>query len=52
MILSIWKHGKESLKSFIDQVNISHPTIKLSAEYSKEEVKFLDLNVKIKLIDG
>ena len=27
-----------------------HPTIKLTAEYSKEKVNFLDLNMK--LIDG
>ena len=27
-----------------------HPTIKFTAEYSKEEVHFLDLNIK--LIDG
>ena len=27
-----------------------HPTIKFTAEYSKEEVNFLDLNVKV--IDG
>ena len=27
-----------------------HPTIKFTAEYSKEEVNFLDLNIK--LIDG
>ena len=45
-----WEHGEESLKIFIDQVNMFHPTIKFSAEYSKEEVNFLDLNIKI--IDG
>ena len=27
-----------------------HPTIKFTAEYSKEEVNFLDLNIKV--IDG
>ena len=49
-IIFIWEHGEESLKVSIDQVNMLHPTIKFTAEYSKEEVKFLDLNIK--LIDG
>ena len=47
---SIWEHDEESLKAFIDQVNMFHLTIKCAAEYSKEEVNFLDLNMK--LIDG
>ena len=38
------------MKVFIEQVNIFHSTIKFTAEYSKEEVNFL--NVNIKLIDG
>ena len=49
-IFFIWKHGEESLKSFIDQVNTFHPTIKFTTEYSKEGVNFSDLNIK--LIDG
>ena len=49
-IFFIWEHGEESLRDFIDQVNLFHPTIKFTAEYSKEEVNFLDLNIK--LIDG
>ena len=46
----IWEHGEESLKVFIDQVNLFHTTIKFTAEYSREEVNFLDLSIK--LIDG
>ena len=49
-IFFIWEHGEESLRDFIDRVNLFHPTIKFTAEYSKEEVNFLDLNIK--LIDG
>ena len=49
-IFFIWEHDEESLRVFIDQVNLFHPTIKFAAEYSKEEVNFLDLNIK--LIDG
>ena len=42
-IFFIWEHG-------VEQVNMFHPTIKFAAEYSKEEVNFLDINIK--LIDG
>ena len=49
-IFFIWEHGEESLRDFKDQVNLFHPTIKFTAEYCKEEVNFLDLNIK--LIDG
>ena len=49
-IFFIWEHGEESLRVFIDQVNLFHPTMKFTAEYSKEEVNFSDLNVK--LVDG
>ena len=32
---------------FLDQVNLFHPIIKFTAEYSKEEVNFLELNIKL-----
>ena len=46
-IFFIWEHGEESLRDFINQVNLFHPKIKFNAEYSKEEVEFLDLNIKL-----
>ena len=46
-IFFIWDHDDESLKIFIDQVNIIHSTIKVIAEYSEEEVNFSDLNIKL-----
>ena len=49
-IFFIWEQGEESLRYFTDQVHLFHPTIKFTAEYSKEEANFLDLNIK--LIDG
>ena len=49
-IFFIWGHDEEPLKVFIEQVKMFHFTIKLTVEYSKEEVGFL--NVNIKLIDG
>ena len=36
----ICEHHKESLKVFIDQVNIFHSTITFTAEYSKAEANF------------
>ena len=38
--------NEESLRVFIDQVNLFYPTIKFTAEYSKEEVNFIDRNIK------
>ena len=34
-IFFIWEHGEESLKVFIEQVNMFHSTIKFTDEYSK-----------------
>lgn len=36
-IIFIFEPGKESLKFFIDQINMFCPTAKFNAEYSKEE---------------
>ena len=44
-IFFIWKNGEESLKIFLEQVNMFHYTIKFTAEYSKEEVSFLEVNI-------
>ena len=49
-ICFIWEHGEESLKVFIEQVNMFHSTIKFTDDYSKKEVDFLDVNIKP--IDG
>ena len=46
-IFFLWEHGEESPRDFIDQVNLFHPTTKFTAEYSKEEVNFLDQNIKL-----
>ena len=49
-IFFIWEHGEESLKVFKEQVNTFYPTVKFTAEYSKDKRNFLDVNIK--LIDG
>ena len=43
-IFFIWEHGEESLEKFLNKLNTFHPTIKFTAEYSKEAIKFLHVN--------
>ena len=47
-IFFIWKHGEESLKVFINEINSFHPTIKFATDWSKEKVNFLDVQVALK----
>ena len=49
-IFFIWERGEESLEKFLSKLNIFHPTIKFTAEYSKEPINFLDVNVR--LVEG
>ena len=44
-IFFIWEHAEEKLKEFIDVLNKKHPTIKFTAECSKTQINFLDVNV-------
>ena len=46
----IWEHGEESLEKFLTKLNSFHPTNKFTAEYLKETINFL--NVNIRLVDG
>ena len=46
-IFFIQEHGEESQSVLIDQVNLFHPAMKFTSEHSKEEVNFLDLNIKL-----
>ena len=43
----IWEHGEESLEKFINKLNSFHSTIKFAAEYSKETINFLDVNIRL-----
>jgi hypothetical protein len=47
-ILMIWTHGEDELKAFMTAMNSHHPTIKLTHEWSTEEINFLDVTVYIK----
>ena len=49
-IFFIWEHGEESLEKFLKKLNTFHPTIKFTAEYLKEAINFLDVNVR--LVEG
>jgi len=48
-IFAIWKHGRETLKQFLQEINLFHPTIKFTAECSEDRVNFLDTTV---ILDG
>ena len=47
-ILFIWKHDEQSLTEFINEINSFHPTVKFTADWSKEQVSFLDVEVTLK----
>ena len=44
--LGIWEYGEESLEKVLNKLNSFHPTIKFTAEYSKETINFLDVNIR------
>ena len=45
--LFIWEHDEESMKAFINQFNMFHPTIKSTGEYSKGKVNYWNPNTKL-----
>ena len=47
-VFTIWPHGEETLMGFLKEINSFHPTIKSTAEWSREAVTFLDTRVTIK----
>ena len=44
-VFLVWTHGEEKLLEFIDFLNSAHRSIKFTAEYSKETIHFLDVQV-------
>ena len=38
------------MEQFLNKLNGSHPTINFTAEYSKETINFLDINIR--LVEG
>ena len=37
-IIFLWEHGEEKLKTFIDNINKMHPTIRFTADWSKTSI--------------
>ena len=44
-IFAIWTHSDTSLHTFIIELNYHHPSIKFTANWSAEEISFLDTHV-------
>ena len=44
-VFSLWDISKPDIETFIEQVNLHHPTIKFTAEISNTETVFLDTTV-------
>ena len=47
-IFAILNHGKEALVQLVEELNHTHPTIKFTAEWSHENIPFLDTLVSLK----
>ena len=45
-IFMLWQHGEKELENFLEFLNCYHPTIKFTADYSREEIHFLDVSVR------
>ena len=48
-MFAVWNNGEEQLQQFLQEINTFHPTIKFTAECSREKVSFLDTTV---ILDG
>ena len=44
----LWEHGLEKLQEFHKLANSLHPQIKAELRFSSQQIKFLDVNIKIK----
>ena len=44
----IWEHGEDSFIQFIETLKACHPSIKFTAKWSKEEINFLDVIVRLR----
>ena len=42
----LWQHGEKELENFLEFLNCYHPTIKFTADYSWEEIHFLNVSVR------
>ena len=37
-MFAVWNNGEEQLQQFLQEINTFHPTIKFTAEWSREKV--------------
>ena len=44
----LWQHGEKKLEKFLEFLNCYHPTIKFTANYSREEIILPDVSVRKK----
>ena len=44
-IFMLWQHGEKALKKFLEILISCHPTVKFTANYSREKISFLDVQV-------
>ena len=47
-VFAIWTHGEQQLQTFLGELNHHHTSIKFTANWSTEEVSFLDTRVYMK----
>ena len=47
-VFFIWTRGEEKLDSFINFLNVSHDTTKLTSEHSSNPINFLDVKASAK----
>ena len=45
-IFMLWQHGEKELEKFLEFLNCYHSIIKFTADYSREEIHFLDVSVR------
>ena len=50
-IFFIWTHGQEKVEGFLDIINKFHPNLRITHDYSRKNVTFLDLDVINKYIN-
>ena len=48
VIFFIWEHEEDSLKQSIETLNAFHSTIKITVEWSKEEINILEANLRLR----
>ena len=45
-IFMLWQDGEKELEKFLEFLNFYHPTIKFTADHSREKIDFLDVSVR------